>query len=84
MQTVENGVLVLLGSLFFPLLPALGAIGNVFTFYVKLATALWVYNPPKTRTSVARMSILAYLLMAGWLVYSSRWSVSVDCRISTR
>ena len=65
LQTVENGVLVLLGSLFFPLLPALGAIGNIFTFYVRIAMAQWVCHPPKTRTSAARTSILAYFLMAG-------------------
>ena len=64
-QTMENGILVLLGSLYFPLLPALGMLGNVVTFSVRILLASYVFQPPKTRSSASRTSILAHLLMAG-------------------
>ena len=64
-QTLENGILVLLGSLFFPLLPLLGMIGNVLTFYTRLLIAKYLNHPPKTRTSALRTSLITYLLMAG-------------------
>ena len=64
-QTMENGILVLLGSLYFPLLPALGMLGNVVTFYVRIQLASCVFQPPKTRSSASRTSVLAHLLMAG-------------------
>ena len=67
-QTLENGILVLLGSLFFPLLPLLGMVGNVFTFYTRILMAKLLYHPPKTRTSALRTSLITYLLMAGTLL----------------
>ena len=64
-QTTENGILVLLGSLFFPLLPLLGLVGNIFTFYVKVFMAHFLYHPPKSRTSALRTSLITYILMSG-------------------
>ena len=64
-QTLENGILVLLGSLFFPLLPLLGMIGNAFTFYTRIMMARFLHHPPKSRTSALRASLINYMLMAG-------------------
>jgi len=74
-QTMENGILVLLGSLFFPLLPLLGMIGNVFTFYVRALMSRHLYQPPKARTSALRTSIITYVLMAGAPPPPSRWCI---------
>lgn len=78
MQTVENSVLVVLGSLFFPLLPALGMVGNLFTFGVRVLLAGFVYHPPKLRTSAAKTAILAHLLMAGELQQRTSTDVKED------
>ena len=64
-QTIETSILVLLGSLFFPLLPLLGALSNLVTFYTKILLASYVLEPPRTRTSASRTSIMAYSLVAG-------------------
>ena len=69
-QTTENGVLVLLGAIFFPLLPALGIIGNVFTFYTQFMLARLVNDAPKLRTSALQDSCFNYILFGGELFTS--------------
>ena len=62
-QTIENNALVWLGSMFAPLLPALGLLANCVTFYTMWVLAVWLYDPPTTRYSASRTSNMAYGLM---------------------
>eukprot|EP00891_Asterochloris_glomerata_P000729 jgi/Astpho2/729/fgenesh1_pg.00015_%23_12_t len=62
-QTIENNALVWLGSMFSPLLPALGLMANCVTFYTMWFLAVWLYDPPTTRYSASRTSNMAYGLM---------------------
>ena len=74
-QTSENGMLVLLGSMFFPLLPALGIIGNVFTFYVRLAVAFYINDAPKMRTSGLQHSTFHFFLFAGEISFATTYKL---------
>ena len=71
-QTIENNALVWLGSMFAPLLPALGLMANCVTFYTMWSLAVWLYDPPTTRYSASRTSNMAYgLMLREWGVVHS-------------
>ena len=71
-QTIENNALVWLGSMFAPLLPALGLMANCVTFYTMWFLAVWLYDPPTTRYSASRTSNMAYgLMLREWGVHSA-------------
>ena len=69
-QSTENGILVLLGSLYFPLLPVIGLIGNLVTFYTRLSLSCFINDVPKVRTSGLQDSNFNYFLFAGKLVHA--------------
>ena len=64
-QVIEVQALVWLGSMFAPLLPAVGCLGLLLIFQTKYFLAIFLLSPPRVRFSAQRTSTLAYFLLLG-------------------
>ncbi|KAK9826687.1 hypothetical protein WJX74_010146 [Apatococcus lobatus] len=70
-QVIEVQALVWLGSMFAPLLPAVGCLALLLIFQTKYFLAIFLLSPPRVRFSAQRTSTLAYFLLLGALVLCS-------------
>lgn len=64
-QVIEVQALVWLGSMFAPLLPAVGCLALLLIFQTKYFLAMFLLSPPRVRFSAQRTSTLAYFLLLG-------------------
>ena len=78
LQVIMTQALVWVGSVFAPLMPAVGLLSNILQFWTQSMLAMHVFTPPSKAFSASRTSNVAYGLMLGarYLV-SSRASVRV-------
>ena len=65
LQVIETQALVWIGSVFAPLMPALGLLSNVTQFWSQKLLAMHVFTPPAKAYSASRTSNVAYGLMLG-------------------
>lgn len=62
---IETQALVWIGSVFGPLMPALGLLSNVLQFWTQTLLSKYVFAPPAKAYSASRTSNVAYGLMLG-------------------
>ena len=65
LRVIEGQALVWVGSVFAPLLPAVGLLSNVLHFYTQKLLATFLYQPPNNPYTASRTSNVAYSLMLG-------------------